>query len=258
MGDSDPKESFAALFETTAGATRGKRSRRLSRGERLDVKVVEIGRDAVFLDIGEKQEGYIDKVDLLAPDGTLMAKVGSSISAVVADTDGERVRFSPVVVRRESEMSTIEDGGEVVNIPRAKAGPLLIEGARIRGSVTGVERYGIFVQIEGTHGSKGRGLVPTAETATPRGADLRKLFPVGTPLEAKILAIAEDGKIRLSIKALAEDDERREFQAYSAKQEQPAGGAPGPAGNKPAPKKEQVRGFGTLGDLLSKSNKKGA
>jgi small subunit ribosomal protein S1 len=251
MGDSDPKESFAALFESSSGAARGKRSRRLSRGERVEVKVVEIGRDAVFVDVGEKQEGYIERGELVGSDGSLLAKVGSTISAVVADTDGERVRFSPVVVRRESEMSTIEDGGEVVSIPRAKAGPLLVEGARIRGTVTGVERYGVFVQIEGTHGSKGRGLIPTAETATPRGADLKKLFATGAPVEAKIVAIGEDGKIRLSIKALAEDDERREFQAYSAQQggEQPQKGAP-------AQKKEVKRGFGTLGDLLTKSTSK--
>jgi small subunit ribosomal protein S1 len=215
----------------------------------VEVKVVEIGRDAVFVDVGEKQEGYIERAELLGSDGNLMAKVGSSIAAVVVDTDGERVRFSPVVVRRESEIATIDDGGETVAIPRTKAGPLLVEGARIRGTVTGVERYGVFVQIEGTHGSKGRGLVPTVETETPRGADLKKHFAVGTAVEAKILAIAEDGKIRLSIKALAEDDERREFQAYAAKsQGEPAA----PGGAAPAPRKEQVRGFGTLGDLLPK------
>ncbi|MBL9026008.1 MAG: S1 RNA-binding domain-containing protein [Myxococcales bacterium] len=255
MGDSDPKESFAALFESSSGAARGKKSRRLSRGERVEVKVVEIGRDAVFVDVGEKQEGYIERGELVGSDGSLLAKVGSSISAVVVDTDGERVRFSPVVVRRESEMSTIEDGGELVAIPRAKAGPLLLEGARIRGTVTGVERYGVFVQIEGTHGSKGRGLIPTAETATPRGADLKKVFTVGALVEAKILAIAEDGKIRLSIKALAEDDERRDFQAYSAQQEGQAG--PAPKGGAQPKKEPQKRGFGTLGDLLAKSSKKG-
>ncbi|NUO53737.1 MAG: S1 RNA-binding domain-containing protein [Polyangiaceae bacterium] len=256
MGDSDPKESFADLFESSAGAGRDKRSRRLSRGERLEVKVVAIGRDAVFVDVGEKQEGFIERAELVASDGMLMAKVGSSISAVVVDTDGERVRFSPVVVRRESEISTIDDGGEVVAIPKAKAGPLLLEGARIRGTVTGVERYGVFVQIEGTHGGKGRGLVPTAETGTPRGADLKKHFATGSLIEAKILSIAEDGKFRLSVKALAEDDERREFQAYAAKQEGAAkqeAGAPQKPGA--APKKEQIKNFGTLGDLLSKAKK---
>ncbi len=251
MGDPDPKESFADLFESTSGGGKTKRARRLFRGEHLDVTVVEIGRDAVFVDVGEKQEGFIEKVELLANDGTLLAKVGSSIAAVVVDSDGERIRLSPVVVRKEAEAGTIEDGGETIAIPRARSGPLLVEGARVRGTVTGVERYGVFLQIEGTHGSKGRGLIPSAETATPRGADLRKLFPPGSALEAKIVSIAADGKIRLSLKALADDDERKEFQAYSAKAEAQAN-APPPGGAKRPARDLGTRGFGTLGDLLAK------
>ena len=58
-----------------------------------------------------------------------------------------------------------------------------------------VERYGVFMQINGTQGRHGRGLVPVAETGTPRGADLRKAFPVGMEVEAKILAMLEDPEI---------------------------------------------------------------
>jgi small subunit ribosomal protein S1 len=247
MPGPDVKESFAALFEGTTEA-RSKRARRLGRGEHVEVRVVEITRDAVFVDVGEKQEAFIERAELLAPDGTLLAKVGGTVSAVVVDTDGERIRLSPVRIRQPAVEGLIEAGDEVVAIPRGSSGPLLVEGARVRGSVTGVERYGLFVQIEGTQRG-GRGLVPTAETGAPRGADLRKLFPIGTPVEVKILAIAEDGKIRLSIKAVGEDDERREFSAYAAKQ----GGDARPGGK--AEGGARVRGFGTLGDLLSKRSK---
>ena len=102
----------------------------------------------------------------------------------------------------------------------------------------------VFVQIAGTSGRSGRGLIPASETATPRGADLKKHFTPGQELEVKILAIDESGKIRLSIAALKADEERGEFEAYAQAERT----APKTAGaEKPA-----VRGFGTLGDLLKK------
>jgi small subunit ribosomal protein S1 len=254
MSGSDPKESFASLFESSAEAQR--RRARVHRGDRLDVKVVAISGSSVFVDLGGKEEGYFDRGDLADKDGTLRVQIGSSISAVVAETDGERVKLTPVFVRAQSE-SVIAAGGEEVRIPVGRGGPLLVEGAHVKGTVTGVERYGLFVQIEGTQGRHGRGLVPTAETGTPRGADLRKLFPVGHAVEAKILAIAEDGKIRLSIKALGEDAERGEFEAYARGRDASDGEAeaakPGErrsAEKKAAPKKPEPRNFGTLGDLL--------
>lgn len=248
-------DSFAALFESSqAGATRPRRHRR---GDRLDVTVVALGRDAVFVDLGGKQEGYFDRSAVLLPNGKLSVDVGTTVQAIVVEADGERVKLSPVAVRTPSEAGRIEAGGEIVAIPRAPGGPLLVEGAHVRGAVTGVERYGVFLQIAGTQGRHGRGLIPTAETATPRGADLRKLFPVGMELEAKILAIQEDGKIRLSIKALGEDVERREFESYkedrdaaagaAAEAPAPGGGAPKKPAKPPAP-----RSLGTLGDLLAK------
>lgn len=259
---SDTKDSFAALFEATPGAGRN-RARRLHRGDRLEVRVVEIARDTVFVDVGEKQEGFIARTELLGPDGQLAVQIGQTVSAVVAESDGERLRLSPVFVR-SAEQSSIDAGGEIVTIPRAKSAPLLVEGAHVRGTITGVERYGVFVQIAGTQGRQGRGLVPVSETATPRGADLRKAFPIGGEVEAKILAIAEDGKIRLSFKALGADLERREFEAYrsSADAAPPAGTAATDdkaQGSKPMPadaktqkaQQRAIRSFGTLGDLLS-------
>jgi small subunit ribosomal protein S1 len=137
---------------------------------------------------------------------------------------------------------------------------VLAEGARVKGKITGIERYGVFVQIAGTQGRNGRGLVPTQETATARGADLKKHFAVGQDVEAKILAIeAESGKIRLSFAALQGDDEHRVYEAFKSGQQaaetdasEPAAAAkPGAKkGGKPAPKN-----FGTLGDLLSKKKK---
>jgi small subunit ribosomal protein S1 len=131
---------------------------------------------------------------------------------------------------------------------------VLVEGSRIKGKVTGIERYGVFVQISGTSGRSGRGLVPSQETGTSRGSDLKKHFSVGQEIEAKILAVDESGKIRLSIAALGADDERGLFEAFKSGQTKPEEGAPAAEqGKKPAAKgKPEPRNFGTLGDLLPK------
>jgi small subunit ribosomal protein S1 len=120
-------------------------------------------------------------------------------------------------------------------------------GQVVSGAVDRVENYGVFLQIDGTKGRTGRGLIPTAELGTPRGADLRKQFPLGTKLKAKIVGL-EEGKIRLSIRALKDDEERAEFESFKGgKRKDAAGGDAGPA---------PARGFGTLGDLLKKQTTK--
>jgi small subunit ribosomal protein S1 len=110
--------------------------------------------------------------------------------------------------------------------------PVLEVGSTVNGSVERVESYGVFLQIEGTRGKAGRGLIPNAELGTPRGADTRKLFPLGTKLTAKVLETGE-GRMRLSLRAVKEDEERAEFDGFRAQV-----GA--------------QKGLGTLGDLLRK------
>ena len=70
------------------------------------------------------------------------------------------------------------------------------------------------------------------ELGVARGADLRKTFPLGTKLRAKVLEIAE-GRIRLSLRALKDDEERAAFEGFRK--------------NESA---EAAQGFGTFGDLL--------
>jgi small subunit ribosomal protein S1 len=93
--------------------------------------------------------------------------------------------------------------------------PRLVVGAVVRGTVDRVEPYGVFLQVDGTQGRAGRGLIPNKELGTSRGADVRKLFPVGTTLTAKVLETGE-GKLRLSIRAIAADEERAAFDDYRA------------------------------------------
>lgn len=108
-------------------------------------------------------------------------------------------------------------------------------GAIVNCIVDRIETYGIFVQIEGTKARAGRGLIPNNELGTPRGSDTRKLFPLGTKFPAKVIESA-GGRIKLSIKAVKEDEERADYEGFRAKS-------------------AASSTMGTFGDLLKKLQK---
>jgi small subunit ribosomal protein S1 len=253
----DQSESFGALFEQGAGGRRERRG--FTIGDKIEVTIVVVAQNAVFADLGGKQEGFFERVDLSDADGKLLVAAGNKVSATVDSIDRNtgQVRLRPLFVRNdEGEALTTSIG-----IGAKGQAPVLVEGARVKGSVTGVERYGVFVQIAGTQGRSGRGLVPISETATPRGSDLKKHFTVGQEVEAKILNIEPDGKIRLSVAALARDVERSEFEKFkdtdvaASPGEKPKVEADGKKAPQGGGKKPEPRGFGTLGDLLGKKKK---
>lgn len=101
------------------------------------------------------------------------------------------------------------------------AGVSVKVNAVVTGVVERIETYGVFVQIDGTKGRAGRGLVPQAELGVPRGTDLRKAFPEGTKVTAKVLETGE-GRLRLSIKGAKEAEERADFEAARGKAQVPA------------------------------------
>jgi ribosomal protein S1 len=231
-------ESFAALFERETGKATPRR-RAFSVGEELDVVVVQIGRDSVFVELDGKQEGFIEAKDVTNRAGELTVKVGSRVTARVVETGGRpgAVRLVPVFVRPPVEE---EPDAAPVAVPAGVAGALVV-GGRVNGTVALVERYGVFLQLPSSAGSPKRGLrglIPTAELGVPRGADLHKLFPLGTELDAKIVDIDERNRIKLSVVALNADAERQEFEEHKSKGDRKSETTP--------------RGFGTLGDLFSK------
>jgi small subunit ribosomal protein S1 len=146
-------------------------------------------------------------------------KIGEQLNVVVRSVD------------KSARKIALALAAEKLSLGAAASAPSFVVGVIVQGVVDRVEPYGVFLQIDGTRGRVGRGLIPNAELGTPRGADTRKLFPPGTRMTAKVLETG-DSKLRLSVKAVAEDEERAEFDGYKASASQ----------NK----------LGTLGDLLRK------
>ncbi len=130
-------------------------------------------------------------------------KVGETLSVVVRSVDAASRKISLVPA---------PDGLEVGAEAR---GPSIAVGSIVNGTVDRVEAYGVFLQVEGTRGRVGRGLIPNVELGTARGSDTRKLFPLGTKLTAKVLETG-DGKLKLSLRAVKDDEERADFDGYRA------------------------------------------
>lgn len=93
-------------------------------------------------------------------------------------------------------------------------GATVAPGAVVRGKVDRHEKFGVFVFL-----SPGKtGLIPFSETGVDRDADLLKAFPVGSEVEVVVLEVDPAGRrIRLSKKAVAEQQERAELRDYASR-----------------------------------------
>jgi len=184
---SAPPDRFAALFEKTGGAAPPRGGPRV--GETLWVVVVQVGKDAVFVELDGRRQGFIEAGSLRAPDGTLSASVGDKLRARVVRVDADSgIELVPTVetaVAAGASVSLAQPGRGAAAVAEAVKIAL---GQAVSGSVDRVESYGLFVQIDGTRGRSGRGLIPTVEIA--------------------------EGRIRLSVCGLKDDEERAHFDGF--------------------------------------------
>ena len=220
----------------------------LKPGDLVEVSVLEV-KDIAPSKPGASTRRVTLSLKALADDpwATLDLAEGRVVRGTVTrSTDfGRFVRVAPSIegLLHVSELSknaaaTIEEGQQVLVVVKsvdriakkislmpapdgAEAGSTVKEariaiGAIVRGAVERVEAYGVFVQLEGTKGRAGRGLVPTAELGVPRGTDLRKAFPEGKAVTVKVLETG-DGRLRLSIKGAQDDEERADFEQAKSK-----------------------------------------
>jgi small subunit ribosomal protein S1 len=148
-----------------------------------------------------------------------LLKIGDEIDVVVHQLDlkTRKIALHPAPT------------GELADEPKQT----VKQNAGVTVKVFKAEPDGLLVRITGVTGRMARGFIPAGQTGTLRGTDLRKKFPVGSQLHAKVLECdPKRGEAKLSIKQLAEDEERnahREYRRQLAKE----------------------GGFGTLGDLLA-------
>jgi len=78
----EPEEDFAAMFEASLKA------KRIEKGQTIEGKIVAIGPEVAFVDVGGKGEATIDVAELKDDEGRLEVAVGDRVQAVVVSTAG--------------------------------------------------------------------------------------------------------------------------------------------------------------------------
>jgi small subunit ribosomal protein S1 len=223
----------ALLEEERAARARATREK-LAPGAAFDGVVTSVQDYGAFVDLGGV-EGLVHVSELAwdrvsKPQDLLKAGDQLRVQVLRIDEDpkkGERIALSVKALSPRPEPAASPDRPE--RPPRPAPPPPPKVGDVVEAGVDKVEPFGVFVRFAG-----GRGLIPASETGTPRGADLRRSFKVGDVVKALVVAIDEQGRIRLSRTEAEHAAERAEAAEYMAKV---APRAPG-------------KGFGTLGDLL--------
>src|SRR5580765_3608901 len=130
----DDNEDFAAMFAASeAGKPRqGKRPRV---GDMISGKVITIGKDAVFVDLGGKAEGQLDRGQVSDGDGKLLVKIGDTIEARVVADEGGVLSLRTKVARGPEARAELVQAFEL--------------GMPVDGRVTEVVKGGVSVDVAG-------------------------------------------------------------------------------------------------------------
>ena len=244
------EESFAAMFEKSFV-----QRTRLEAGQMVETVIVKISGDWIFLDLGGKGEGYLEKKEMLDEAGNLTVKEGDLVRAYFLSSENNEMHFTTKIGSGPEKQNQLEDawknrvpvdgtivkevkggfevkiGGTVrafcpfsqmgirrdenqaeyigrslsFNIAEYEEGgrnivlsrkaildrekqekkqalkEKLTEGAKVRGKVTSIQKFGAFVDIGGVEG-----LLPISELAWTRTDKVSDLLSVGQEVEVII------------------------------------------------------------------------
>jgi S1 RNA binding domain protein len=79
-------------------------------------------------------------------------------------------------------------------------------GSTVEGKVTGITKFGAFVELPGGD----TGLIHISEVANTYVKDIYNYLKPDEKVKVKVIKVAEDGKIGLSIKQLEDSSDRRD------------------------------------------------
>jgi small subunit ribosomal protein S1 len=171
-------------------------------GSQIRGTVKSITDFGLFVELSEGIDGLVHVSDLhwtkrVKHPSELYAK-GDEVEAVVLGIDVNNERISLGIKQLAED--------PWARVPRAYP-----PGTRVRGKVTSVTDFGVFVEIE----EGVEGLIHVSQLSTERVDRPAALYSVGDEVEAEVTQVdAREKRIGLSIKALRRSEEREEVDAY--------------------------------------------
>ncbi|HET6419645.1 MAG TPA: 30S ribosomal protein S1 [Geobacteraceae bacterium] len=171
-------------------------------GTKIEGQIKNVTDFGIFIGMEEGIDGLVHVSDMswtkrIKHPGEVYSK-GQTVQAVVLNIDPENERLSLGIKQLNADPWT--------EIPvKYKA------GTKIRGKVTSVTDFGIFLEIE----EGVEGLIHVSELSQEKIATPKGFANVGDELDASVLNVdTNEKKIALSIKALTVSNEKAEFSAY--------------------------------------------
>jgi len=182
----EPDEDFAALFEASLRTTR------VERGQSVEGRIVAIGPEVAFVDVGGKGEATIAVAELRDEAGALEVAVGDRIQAVVVSTE-RGVTLSRRLGRGAAGDRQLEDAFQA--------------GLPVEGKVEAVVKGGYEVRI-----ARHRAFCPVSQIDASRTADPAE--HVGHVYAFRITEYKEGGRnLVVSRRALLEEEQRARAEA---------------------------------------------
>ena len=176
----DPDEDFAAMFEASLKA------KRFEKGQMIEGRIVAIGPEVAFVDVGGKGEATIDIGELKDADGHLEVAVGDRVQAMVVSTAGG-LTLSRKLARRAATERQLEDAFHT--------------GLPVEGKVERAVKGGFEVRIGGQ-----RAFCPTSQIDTHR---TEPSAHEGRVYQFRIIEHKERGRnLVVSRRALLEEQQR--------------------------------------------------
>jgi len=156
-------------------------------GDEVVGKVVALGAEVAFVDVGGKGEATIDLEELTEPGGTAQVSVGDTVKALVISTSGG-LKLSHKLARHAATREALRDAFE--------------SGLPVEGRVEEVTKGGFEIRFSGQRAFCPISQIETGYTEDP-AIHLGKVYPF------RIVEYKQQGKnIVVSRRALLEEEER--------------------------------------------------
>ena len=100
----DGEENFAEMFEKSF-----KKPGRYEPGQMVEAMIVKITSEWIFLDLGGKGEGYLDRKELTDEAGTLTVKEGDTVRAYFQSSANNEMHFTTKIGSGPGKQNQLED-----------------------------------------------------------------------------------------------------------------------------------------------------
>ncbi len=192
MAAENEEQSFAELF-----AQSPVRQDFLKPGHKIEARIVKITGDWIFLDLGGKSEGYLDRKELADEEGNLSVKEGDVITAYFLSSKHSEKLFTTRLGAGDSARDYLEE--------------VWRSGIPVEGMVEKEIKGGFEIKLAGGM----RGFCPHSQMGLSR-LDKGQDYP-GRNLPFRIVEFGERGRnIILSHRAILEEERKKGEEALKA------------------------------------------